>query len=403
MLRKIKEKTEKNKKSSKPKEEQSFLSSVGSLLLIIVIVFAFKSSILDANNIPSGSMIPTLKIGDFLFVNKMRYSFRMPFTEKELIRFDDPKRGDIVTFIPPPEATHDFRNPGQKMETDLPGMFSKRFVKRIVGLPGDTLRVSQRYLTNYKGEKVDYFFFEYKEKGSNEFQSFEPIPVAPKDELLDLDNDKSVGRSLFKEKKGNFEHYVLEGGSPSDILGIENTNLFPIRFSGFNFTYLRNNCNSGGICKIPEDYYMVMGDNRDDSSDSRIWGFVKRENILGKAMIIYFSINWKDNTCMYKNDKRYSEFGIDLNKIYDEEELQKKCYHSTTYSEMPLKIYEGDENYFPSGREIRVDSTTGRKFYYEMNFFQNYNESILTWIDRTLRYRIWRMSVRWSRIGNILK
>lgn len=401
MLRKVKDKTEKKKKNKQ--KEESFLSSVGSLLLIIIIVFGFKSSILDANNIPSGSMIPTLKIGDFLFVNKMRYSIRMPFTEKELIRFDNPKRGDIVTFIPPPEAIHDFQNPQQRDESIFPGMFSKRFVKRIVGLPGDTLRVSQRYLPNYKGEKVDYFFLEYKEEGSGEFRSFEPIPVSPKAQLLDLDNDKAIGKSLFKEKKPGFEHYVLEGGGPQDIFGITDDNLFPVRFSGFSFTFLKNNCNSGGICKIPEGYYMVMGDNRDDSSDSRIWGFVKRENILGKAMVIYFSINWRDNTCMYKIDKKYSEFGIDLNEIYEEEELKKRCYDSLTYSEMPVKVFQGDENYFPGNRKIHVDPITGRKFYYEINVFHRFDESIFTWIDRTLRYRIWRMSIRWSRIGNIIE
>ncbi|MFQ3912872.1 signal peptidase I, partial [Leptospira interrogans] len=78
--------------------QESPISSTFSFILIVILVFAFKSSVLDANNIPSGSMIPTLKIGDFLFVNKMRYSIRMPFTESELIRIDDPQRGDIVTF-----------------------------------------------------------------------------------------------------------------------------------------------------------------------------------------------------------------------------------------------------------------------------------------------------------------
>ena len=83
--------------TKKSNGEQGLISSTISLIFIILVVFAFKSSILDANNIPSGSMLPTLKIGDFLFVNKMRYSFRMPFSESELFRYDNPKRGDIVT------------------------------------------------------------------------------------------------------------------------------------------------------------------------------------------------------------------------------------------------------------------------------------------------------------------
>jgi signal peptidase I len=96
--------TNDSEQKKKKAEEPGLLSSTISLFIIIFVVFAFKSSILDANNIPSGSMLPTLKIGDFLFVNKMRYSFRMPFSEGEIFRYDNPKRGDIVTFIPPDRA-----------------------------------------------------------------------------------------------------------------------------------------------------------------------------------------------------------------------------------------------------------------------------------------------------------
>lgn len=94
--------------------------SLVSLLLLIIAVFGFKDFILDANNIPSGSMIPTLKIGDYLFVNKMRYSIRAPFTGLELARLDEPERGDIITFIPPHER-------------------ERHFVKRVMGLPGDRI------------------------------------------------------------------------------------------------------------------------------------------------------------------------------------------------------------------------------------------------------------------------
>lgn len=123
--------------------EESPISSAFSFILIVILVFAFKSSVLDANNIPSGSMIPTLKIGDFLFVNKMRYSVRMPFTEAELIRIDDPQRGDIVTFAPPLRAL--------SLGDSRDGFFAKRYVKRVVGLPGDTIRISSKLVSTKKG------------------------------------------------------------------------------------------------------------------------------------------------------------------------------------------------------------------------------------------------------------
>ena len=91
------------------------IHTVLSFGLIIFWVFAFKSSVLDANNIPSGSMQPTLKIGDFLFVNKMRYSFRLPFTDIVLFRIDRPQRGDIVTF-----------------DSDSPSLQGKTLVKRVI-------------------------------------------------------------------------------------------------------------------------------------------------------------------------------------------------------------------------------------------------------------------------------
>lgn len=352
-----------SKDSVKSSESKSFFSSTGSLLLIIILVFAFKSSILDANNIPSGSMIPTLKIGDFLFVNKMRYSLRAPFTEKELIRYDDPQRGDIVTFAPPPRAAMEdsFLEPvRQEKYMGLTNMFSKRFVKRVVGLPGDTIRIEQRRMKNSKNDIVEHYaYLEYKPKGQDAFKDYNAHAVAEGAELSDLDNDKVISeiyanKSLFKETKRDFEHFVLEGS---------NAGLFSIG----NYPFLERLCgNLDRPCEfeIPDGSYMVMGDNRDDSSDSRVWGLVKREDILGKALIIYFSVNWKDNTCRYKMEKD-SEGNIQYS-TYEDEEILKHCHPS------------------------------------ELNrSFQS--ESLIGWLDRTIRYRIWRMEVRWKRIGRILK
>lgn len=288
-------------------------------------------------------MIPTLKIGDFLFVNKMRYSFRMPFTEKEIIRFDNPKRGDIVTFIPPEGAV----GPGEPRQ----GLFSKRFVKRIVGMPGDTIRITRKPWQTDRGI-VNYAVIEFKPVGREEFLSYNPVGVPALDHLKDLDNIDASQRSLFIEEKPGFEHFVLEGRE-DDRRG-----------------HFLEYCSFHVGCQIPEDHYMVMGDNRDDSHDSRAWGFVNREDILGKAMVLYFSVDWRDNTCEYASEADLYENGPMRAKRLQPDDLSNKCD--------PYEVF-----------------TTGYR--------QREDESNLGWLKRTLRYRLWRAEVRWDRIGKILK
>ncbi|TGN20675.1 signal peptidase I [Leptospira idonii] len=331
------------KKQTNPKPNEDTFAGIVSFLMIVVLVFAFKSSVLDANNIPSGSMIPTLKIGDFLFVNKMRYSFRIPFTDTELIRYDDPKRGDIITFIPPADAVR-----GESRS----GIFAKRFVKRVVGLPGDTIRITRKFIDSPTRDRVLLAYFEYKPKGEAEFQSFSPEEVPIGDELSDLDNTKASSRALFIEQKPGFQHYMLEGYEDSPLL---------------------NYCDFKEGCVIPDNHYMAMGDNRDDSFDSRSWGFVPREDILGKALVIYFSINWKDSTCEFKSGKELAEKGDIFAERYSPTEIASRCHPD----EIRYSVHSGDED--------------------------RYEESRLGWLERTFRYRLWRLDVRWDRVGRILK
>ncbi|MCC5814567.1 MAG: signal peptidase I [Leptospira sp.] len=335
----------KSKSIEKEEDKPSFLSSITSFLVIIMMVFAFKSSILDANNIPSGSMIPTLKIGDFLFVNKMRYSLRAPFSEKEIFRIDDPKRGDIVTFIPPEDAL----NYGESRE----GLFSKRFVKRVVGMPGDTIRLTRKYKDTAKG-RVLYAFIEFKPKGTDSFQDYNPTEMPQGNELADIDNIDAAQRSIFLEDKDGFQHMIIEG------------------FEDDRRSSFRDYCDFTNGCEIPAGYYMVMGDNRDDSHDSRAWGFVPREDILGKALVIYFSINWKDHTCQFKSGLELSEVGEDRAETWSAEEIGKYCHESEH------AVYR-----YSSGQ-------------YE-------DEPRMSWLKRTILYRLWRMEVRWKRIGRILR
>ncbi|TGK00103.1 signal peptidase I [Leptospira langatensis] len=319
------------------------VDSTFSFLFIVLLVLAFKSSVLDANNIPSGSMIPTLKIGDFLFVNKMRYSLRLPFTEKELIRYDDPKRGDIVTFVPPEGA---LREPGESRE----GWFPKRFVKRVIGIPGDRIRITPKPILR-DGKQIYYGAIEYMEKGSQEFKPYEFHETDPGSLLYDLDDPGAVENYVFQEQKPGFQHYVIEG--PHIEKGTD--------------------CYKPTGCLIPENYYMMQGDNRPNSFDSRDWGFVPREDVLGKALMIYFSINWKDHVCQYKSGKDLADLGQSDAPRYEGEELESKCKDTGYYNSMP-KMHS---SYLDRDQ--------------------------MGWLKSTILYRIPRMEIRWSRIGTILE
>lgn len=218
-----------------------------SLALILFWVFVIKWSILDANNIPSPSMVPTLKVGDFLFVNKMRYTLRIPFTQVNLLRFGYPQRGDIVTFIPPETAG-----------------IGKTFVKRIVGMPGDRLKVLDNEIF-INGEKYPVELIED--------ERFEEI-------LGDIDFSKDESKTevlrLFKEEVSlpnedrQVEHYMLK----------TNNSLF---------AHFQTNDQEW---EVPANQYFMVGDNRDNSDDSRRWGFVDLKRIEGKVFLIYFSVNW---------------------------------------------------------------------------------------------------------------
>ncbi len=222
-----------------------------SLTGLLFWVFTFKWSVLDANNIPTGSMTPTLKIGDLLFVNKMRYALKLPFSNIILWKMDTPKRGDIVTFTPPERA----------------GLHGKTLVKRVIGIPGDTIQVLDNEITV---SNVQYPVSLQKDRNI-----LKDLDYPRKDRNNSLDDFQ-----LFKEKiidpktKTIFlEHYMMK---------VDITKLF----------YVSNLRSPNKTWTIPAGYYMMMGDNRDDSEDSREWGLVPIEQIHGKVFIAYFSINW---------------------------------------------------------------------------------------------------------------
>ena len=210
-------------------EEASFwIVQSKSFFPILLIVLLLRSFLAEPFRIPTGSLEPTLQIGDFILVNKFIYGLRLPVLHKTIFPIENPKRGDIVVF----------RHPTQGVD----------YIKRVVGLPGDHIR----YV-----DKILYV------NGTAESQIFEGYAV-DKDSM---NNEISV---IEKEES-------LEGVSHKIFLRQGDQVLDPSLLEASNEWV------------VPKGMYFMMGDNRDDSYDSRYWGFVPAENLKGKAVRIWLS------------------------------------------------------------------------------------------------------------------
>ncbi len=196
------------------------------LLIFLLIGFSIRSSLADWNDVPTGSMKPTILEGDRVFVNKLAYDLKVPFTTWHIAEWSNPQRGDIVVFFSP----HD----------------GKRLVKRVIGLPGDTIELRNNALV-INGQPVEY------------------QPIA--EELLgDLAPADRAGRAFASEKLPGQTHAVA--GNPAAPAP---RTIAPVR--------------------VPEGRYFMMGDNRDDSFDSRFWGTVDRKQIVGRATSVVLSFD----------------------------------------------------------------------------------------------------------------
>ena len=195
-----------------------------SLFPVLLIVLLFRSFLFEPFKIPSGSMIPTLLIGDFILVNKYAYGLKLPVVHTRILPLGEPKRGDVIVFRFP-------ENP------------AINFIKRLVGLPGDTI--------SYRDKKL--------------FVNGEPVGAEPAGRYTTVDVKCATPRSdaqRFREMLGSVEHDILlhEGSRGRD-----------------------------GQWVVPAGHYFVMGDNRDRSNDSREWGFVPEANLMGRAVGIWMN------------------------------------------------------------------------------------------------------------------
>ena len=221
------------------KRKKEFLRELRNIFFIVIILLVFRSVFYEPYRIPSGSMIPTLKIDDFIIVNKFEYGFKVPFSDMAIFDLNlepiyinemkKPTRGDVVVFKWP-------RDP------------SINYIKRIVGLPGDTLEIREKRLF-INGEKV-----------------------------IDREvNGEKFLKNMDAQYIGNkFKFYESKIGDRSFVIQQDVDNVYS---------------NQTEEIKIPKGHYFVLGDNRDYSSDSRFWGFVPAQNIRGRATKVWFSFS----------------------------------------------------------------------------------------------------------------
>jgi signal peptidase I len=209
-----------------------------SFFPVILVVFLLRSFLVEPFKIPSGSMIPTLLVGDFILVNKFAYGIRLPVLNLKVLDIGSPHRGDVMVFRYPDDPSLDY-------------------IKRVVGLPGDRIEYRNKRLT-INGRAV------------------------PTRQIEDyLSRDRMQYSRRFLETLNGTEHQILvEDDAPAFVA---QTRSFP---HSENCIY-----NMMGVtCTVPPGHYFMMGDNRDNSSDSRVWGFVPDANIVGKAFFIWLNI-----------------------------------------------------------------------------------------------------------------
>ena len=216
-----------------------WLDWTAGLFPVILAVFVLRSFLFEPFKIPSGSMIPTLLVGDLILVNKFTYGVRLPVVNIKLTEGTPPHRGDVMVFRYPPKPSLDY-------------------IKRVVGVPGDEVAYLNKQLT-INGKPVS------------------KVPVADF-----FDEDSMAYFKQFEEVLGGKRHRILNDDSrPAFVPGVEN---FP----------MKQNCRysvEGVVCKVPPGQYFMMGDNRDNSLDSRYWGFVPDRNIVGKAFFVWMNFS----------------------------------------------------------------------------------------------------------------
>ena len=234
----------------------AWLEYTAGLFGVIALVFVLRSFIVEPFRIPSGSMLPNLYVGDFILVNKYTYGLRLPIGNQTIVPMNSPKKGDVVVFQFPPDK-------------------SQSYIKRVVGAPGDVVRYENKVLT----------------VNGQTYQQMPKSGIIPDAEYPTYPNSNKPVLGVIMTKAAE------EGAVTHDILTIEKQpTINPSGLSEYPFSKNTSACtyfpnNTGMECKVPAGQYLMMGDNRDNSTDGRYWGFVPEQNIIGKAYFVWMNFS----------------------------------------------------------------------------------------------------------------
>lgn len=219
-------------------KQPTWIEYSGSFFPVIALVFFLRSFLYEPFKIPSSSMVPTLVVGDLILVNKFTYGIRLPIINKKIVDINSPQRGDVMVFKYPKDPALDY-------------------IKRVVGVPGDKIVYKNKRLM-INGKAAIY----------------QPLSDY-------LDEEHLTYSKQYVENFGSFSHKILnDERAPAYV---QNPDPFPKNeLCAYNV--------EGFSCTVPSGHYFMMGDNRDNSLDSRYWGFVPDENIVGKAFFVWMNL-----------------------------------------------------------------------------------------------------------------
>jgi signal peptidase I len=220
-------------------KQPTWIEYSGSFFPVIALVFFLRSFLYEPFKIPSSSMVPTLVVGDLILVNKFTYGIRLPVINKKIIEVNNPERGDVMVFKYPKDPSLDY-------------------IKRVIGVPGDKIIYKNKRLT-INGKEVSY----------------EALPDYLNEENL------SYSKQYLEQFNGASHKILNDDRAPGYVA---NPDDFPRRDLCIYGT-------DGFACTVPTGHYFMMGDNRDNSLDSRYWGFVPDENIVGKAFFVWMNLS----------------------------------------------------------------------------------------------------------------
>ena len=220
--------------------QPTWIEYSGSFFPVIALVFFLRSFLYEPFKIPSESMVPTLVVGDLILVNKFTYGIRLPILNRKIIEVNDPQRGDVMVFKYPKDMSQDY-------------------IKRVIGVPGDKITYENKRLT-INDKEVSYTAMDdYLDENA---------PVYHKQYTENLSG--APHRILNTDSKRTFELSSVDPNFPQHEA---------CTYSFEKFT-----------CIVPQGNYFMMGDNRDNSADSRYWGFVPNKNIVGKAFFVWMNL-----------------------------------------------------------------------------------------------------------------